>query len=282
MQETGKLPFGLTNDYMFRAAMQTSNAMLKGLAAALLCRDVEDITECIIENPIVLGKEITAKDIVMDLKILVNGREHINMEMQVRRHPAWEERTVIYLCRSVDDISVGEDYEKMKKTLHISILDFNLFPGSKDFYSEFYLMNKKTSQIYTDKIGMRVLELKKLKYADKKQQETSLYRWGRLLKAKTWEEIAMLAEKDKTMQDAGPTLKKLTADEEFQLLCEARKRYECDRTTLYQGGIREGVQQGVRKTQREMVRNMRKRGCSIKKICYLTGLPVKQVKAYCK
>lgn len=88
----------------------------------------------------------------------------------------------------------------------------------------------------------------------------------------------MLAEKDKTMQDAGPTLKKLTADEEFQLLCEARKRYECDRTTLYQGGIREGA----KKTQREMVRRMRKRGCSIKKICYLTGLPVKQVKAYCK
>ena len=29
MQETGKLPFGLTNDYMFRAAMQTSTALHK-------------------------------------------------------------------------------------------------------------------------------------------------------------------------------------------------------------------------------------------------------------
>lgn len=126
------------------------------------------------------------------------------MEMQVRQHTAWKERTILYLCRSADDISVGEDYGEMKKTLHISILDFNLISGSKDFYSEFYLMNKKTSEIYTDKIGLSVLELKKLKYADKKKQETSLYRWGRLLKAETWEEIAMLAEKEKTMQDVGP------------------------------------------------------------------------------
>lgn len=178
--------------------------MLKGLIAALLHCDVENITECVIENPIVLGREISAKDTAMDLKVLVNHRERINMEMQVRQHTAWKERTILYLCRSADDISVGEDYGEMKKTLHISILDFNLISGSKDFYSEFYLMNKKTSEIYTDKIGLSVLELKKLKYADKKKQETSLYRWGRLLKAETWEEIAMLAEKEKTMQDVGP------------------------------------------------------------------------------
>ena len=47
----------------------------------------------------------------------------------------------------------------------------------EDFYSEFYFMNKKTSEIYTDKIGLSVLELKKLKYADKKKQEMKESVW---------------------------------------------------------------------------------------------------------
>ncbi|MCX4320858.1 MAG: hypothetical protein OSJ44_14245 [Lachnospiraceae bacterium] len=63
MTEGKNLPYGLTNDYMFRGAMQTSNEMLKGLVSAFLCCSVEKITECIIENPIVLGKKMDEKDL---------------------------------------------------------------------------------------------------------------------------------------------------------------------------------------------------------------------------
>ncbi|MCX4320857.1 MAG: hypothetical protein OSJ44_14240 [Lachnospiraceae bacterium] len=135
----------------------------------------------------------------------------------------------------------------MKKTFHISILDFNLFPQTKDFYSEFYLMNNKPFDIYTDKIGIRVL-----------------------------------AKQDKTMETVMPTLRKLSNDKEFLLLCEAREKYYCDRTTLYEGGKREGIKKGEENGKREVVRNLHKNGYSPEEISTMTAIPRKIVWKYLK
>ena len=54
---------------------------------------------------------------------------------------------------------------------HNEVTAVDVFQEKVDF------MNKKTSEIYTDKIGLSVLELKKLKYADKKKQEMKESVW---------------------------------------------------------------------------------------------------------
>ena len=53
-----KIRFGLKNDYMFRAALQSNEKILRGLVSALLELPMGEITECIIENPIILGETI--------------------------------------------------------------------------------------------------------------------------------------------------------------------------------------------------------------------------------
>ncbi|MBE5868358.1 MAG: hypothetical protein E7293_05280 [Lachnospiraceae bacterium] len=52
---TGKMPFPLKNDYMFRAMLQSSNHALKGLIAALLHILPNEITSVEITNPVELG-----------------------------------------------------------------------------------------------------------------------------------------------------------------------------------------------------------------------------------
>ena len=45
-----ELRYGLKNDYMFRATLQSSQRVLEGLVSALLDIPLHEIKECVIEN----------------------------------------------------------------------------------------------------------------------------------------------------------------------------------------------------------------------------------------
>lgn len=55
---TGKIPFGMTNDYMFRAVLQKNNKVLRGLICSLLQLTEADIKSVAITNPIIIGEAI--------------------------------------------------------------------------------------------------------------------------------------------------------------------------------------------------------------------------------
>lgn len=223
-----KLKYGLKNDYMFRATMQSSEKVLRGLVCALLGLKPEEVKECVIENPIILGEDIDDKTCVLDVKILLNNSKRLNIEMQTTNYGDWQDRSLLYLCRTFDSLSKGEDYANLKTTIHIGILDFTLFPDSPEFYSENLMMNKKTHKIFNSKFSLRVLDLTQLENIPEEEKETDLYYWSKLFQARSWEEIAMLAEKDEAMKEAAATIRKLNADERIKLQCEAREQIEHD------------------------------------------------------
>ena len=48
---SGNIPYRMTNDYMFRAILQTNNFALKGLICSLLHLSEEEIISVTITNP---------------------------------------------------------------------------------------------------------------------------------------------------------------------------------------------------------------------------------------
>ena len=158
----GKLPYKLTNDYMFRAVFQKNQNALKGLLCALLGLPKNGILEVTILNPIILGETIDEKTCVLDLHLRLNHNEFINIEMQVNDFGDWPERSITYLCRTYDQLQKGNTYSDIHTTIHIGILDFNLPGLTPEFYSEYKLMNVRTHEIYSDKFILRVLNLKSL------------------------------------------------------------------------------------------------------------------------
>ena len=52
--------------------------------------------------------------------------------------------------------------------------------------------------------------------------------WARLFKAKTWEEVHMLAEKNEYLQEAAGTMFRLTAEEQIRKRCRDREEYYQD------------------------------------------------------
>ena len=120
---TGKIEYGFTNDYMFRAILQKNKKVLKALICSLLHLKPEDVCSIEITNPIILGEKIDAKEFVLDIHVSMNNHTSINLEMQVQNHFNWKDRSLSYLCRSYDQLHQGEDYSETGPAIHIGFLD---------------------------------------------------------------------------------------------------------------------------------------------------------------
>lgn len=70
LNATGHIPYGMTNDYMFRLILEKNNYVLKGLICSLLSLTPEKITSVEIQNPIYLMKRLRTKNLFWTLKSL--------------------------------------------------------------------------------------------------------------------------------------------------------------------------------------------------------------------
>ena len=236
---TGKLPYTLTNDFFFKAFLERNESALRGLLCALLSMKLEEIVSVTITNPIQPGDSVDDKNMILDVRVLLNNQEIINLEMQVINLYNWPERSLSYLCRMFDQLKRGEDYKVAKKTIHISITNFTPENFPKILYSNYFLYNPKTMHKYSDKFGIYMLQLNQLGNPEDEKNMPDVYYWAQLFKASTWEEIQMLADKNQAIQESIVTIQELTADEKMQMQMEARERYRRD----YEAAIEFGRQQ---------------------------------------
>jgi len=228
MEAKGKIDYGLTNDYMFRAILQKSRKTLIGLASALLHLNPEDIKDIEITNPIILGESINAKTFILDVNILLNNSSMLNLEMQVNNLHNWENRSLCYLCSDFSQLNKGDAYEDIKPVINIGILDYTLFEDAPEFYAEFELLNKKTHRRYSDKLGISVLDLTQIDMASNEDKAYGIDTWASIFKAKTWEELRMAVQSNEYMKDTAETLYELNSDETIRQQCEARRRAEIE------------------------------------------------------
>ena len=225
---TGEIPYGMTNDYMFRAVLQKNNKVLKGLICSLLHLSEQEVRSVTITNPIILGQAIEDKEFRLDIHVILNDNTYINLEMQVANKLNWINRSISYLCRSYDQLQHGQDYSEAKVVIHIGFLDYTLFPDYPEFYATYQLMNVKNPYIYSDNFTLRVVNLTQINLATTEDRAFHIDYWAALFKAKTWEEIKMLAEKDEYLGEASKTMFQLSADEQIKKRCRDREEYYQD------------------------------------------------------
>lgn len=222
---SGPVAVRMNNDYLFRALLQRSNRVLKGLICSLLHLDDAQIHSVVITNPIELGNTISSRQFFLDVRVLLNDDTIINLEMQVINEQNWVERSLSYLCRSFDDLEHGQNYIDAKTTVQIGLLDFTLFKQHPEFYATYQLLNTKTHALYSDKLRLCVVDLTKIDMATEEDRAYHIDYWASLFKAATWEEIKMLAQKDDYIKEASDTIYQLTQEEKIRLQCEAREDY---------------------------------------------------------
>ena len=230
---TGEIEYNMTNDYMFRALFQKNNRALKGLLSSLLHMQPDEILLVEITNPIVIGEAIQDKEFRLDIKAMLNGYQQINLEMQVVNRHDWPERSIGYLSRMYNNLQKGDQYIDTKPAIHIGILNFSPFEEQPIFYSRNLLMDVVQHRIYSSKFAVNVLDLSHIELATQEDKNWDLDFWARLFKAKTWEEMKMIAKDNEYFTEASNTLCDLYADFNVRERCRDREDYELEQKYLH-------------------------------------------------
>ena len=233
---TGKLPFRMTSDILFKILMQSSTKVLKGIVCSYLDLSPEIIKSIEISNPISLKEDISGKEMILDVKAILNDKTIINLEMQVINYKDWTERSLSYLCRCFDNLGPGHGYLHVKGAVHIGFLDYPLFPDYPEFYATYRMINERTGQLYSSKFRISVVDLTKRNLATKEDISHHRDLWAAFFKATEWGEVMALAKKDENISEAVVTLKKLSDDEIFKMRYQAREdmlRQELDMQYYY-------------------------------------------------
>ena len=178
-----------------------------------------------IANSIELGTTVDEKEFILDIKVHMNSSVTINLEMQVINEHNWVDRSTCYLCRTYSNLNHGDDYTSAKTVIQIGLLDFTLFPERPEFYATYRLINEKNFSVYSDKLRLSVVDLTHIDLATEEDRLYSIDVWASFFKAKTWEELKMLAQNNQDIQEAVVTVYQLTQEEKIRQRCEAREDY---------------------------------------------------------
>ena len=223
LSASGKIPYNMTNDYMFRIVLQKDKETLKMLICSILHLSPEEIKDIIIENVINPGDAIDEKEYQMDVMVLLNNNTHINLEMQVANYKNWPERSVAYLSRKFNDLSRGKDYSKIEPVYHIGFLDFTLFEDHPEFFAKYHIRNDKDNLLYTDKFNLYVIELNRTDLATEYDKRYSIDVWAQFFKATTWEEIKMITKDNPSMNSTAESVYLSNSDFVIRERCRARE-----------------------------------------------------------
>lgn len=232
MEASGEVLYNMTNNYMFRYILQKNKKVLKGLICSLLHLRPEEIMKVEITNPINLSGDITGKEFILDINVMFNDNTRINLEMQVANEYNWPERSLSYLCRSFDQLYRGQKYEEVLPVIHIGFLDFTLHPKAPEFYATYKMLNVRNHFVYSDKFILSVVNLSRIELATDEDKSYDIDYWASIFKAKTWEEIQMLAKDNEYLQEAAESLYVANADEIVRQQCRAREDAERLQRTL--------------------------------------------------
>lgn len=82
-----------------------------------------------------------------------------------------------------------------------------------------------TSHLFSSKFSISVVDLNEISIATEEDKSRHRDLWASFFKAKTWEEINMLAQKDSVINEAAAKMYQLTEDQRIREQCFAREDY---------------------------------------------------------
>ncbi|MDR2044338.1 MAG: Rpn family recombination-promoting nuclease/putative transposase [Clostridium sp.] len=278
-----------TMDYIFKLIFgdEKHADVLAAFLMAVLGLPTEEFDSLQILNPFLEREAEDDKLGILDVKLKLRNGKVIDIEIQVKPLPSLEGRVVFYIGRMVtEQIASGDGYEVIKPVVTILIADFIHYQDDAAYHHKFELYDCGNDVLFSDLIGVHVLELPKLPDAD---DDTDLWEWLRFLKSDDEEELHMLAQRNPALERAVGIRLELSQDEKVRMIAEAREKARRDEADRIAGarneGIRLGRDEGIRlgrdegslAGRLEIARRMASRGRPLAEIMEDTGLTAEEV-----
>ncbi|HOJ12437.1 MAG TPA: Rpn family recombination-promoting nuclease/putative transposase, partial [Clostridiales bacterium] len=107
------------------------------------------------------------KESILDIKVKNENNELIDIEMQIASHTHFIKRCLLYWASMYDkQLSEGEDYNKLKHCIVVSIVDFELdaLAEMDDYHGVFELLERNCYIKMTDHCELHFIQLPKVHF----------------------------------------------------------------------------------------------------------------------
>ena len=246
-----------TVDFCFKELMQDEKVR-KGMIAALLNVNPQEIESTKLMPTILRKRYPDDKYGILDVRIKLKNDVQIDLEMQVESYEFWKNRSIYYVSKMyTEQLKEGEDYDKLKKCIQVSILCFPLFKNDDKCYRKIAFCDTESGKEYSDLMELHVLELSKL--PPEQQNETDLMKWMRFFGGKCEEDFKKMAEKDEYIGEAYEVLKNMSEDEVKLLEYEARQKAIRDYNSYMHSAERKGRNEGIKLGKEELLKQQVKK-----------------------
>ncbi len=275
-------------DYAFKQMMNSETALRNFLSAVLKVPEKE-INEIHYVDTHTLKEYEDDKYVVMDVRISLQNKCEIDIEMQMMNFRSWTDRVVYYSSRMLSEqIKKGQGYVELIKCISISILSFNIFDKCNfpKYYSSYHIREDIDHRVFNDLFEYHIIELPKISEKNFTElEDDNLLSWARFINSDDKEEMKMLSEKNHGIKAAYDELEALSNDEERRAIYEAREKAIMDYNVQNpaareERARREGKIEGKKEGQKEEKIAIAKKLLDIldiETIAEKTGLSIEQI-----
>ena len=255
----------------------------------------DQVKDIVIKNPYNVGSFLKDKLSILDIKAEGHDGKRFNIEVQVNDENDYSKRALYYWAKLyTEQLSSGEHYEKLSKSIGIHILNFTSIPGTDKYHNCFQLKNEEGMHHFNE-IELHTVELNKFEKNLPRDPEgiarkisNALDMWSSFLtrhnllqQNKLPTAISELAGLEKAVS----VLNHLSFTDEEREAYEGRlKWYRAQHDALKkqhekgkQEGLAEGMEKGMEKGKEEVARNMLSEGLGVDVVARVTGLSPAQV-----
>lgn len=257
--ETNEKFISLKFDLSWKEALR-NEIIRKYFIADVLNIPVEKIRSVRLMNTFLWRQHHWQKQGILDVQVELNDNTKINIELQIASCAYWDRRCLFYLTKMyTEDLRSGEDYEKLKKCISISILDFD-FTKRKEYHTVYRLRDKDGKE-FSEVLEVHIIELCKPLAGEDRIND-----WIRLFNATSKEECKMIQTKNPGILEAIKELEMMNLSKRLRLRYEAHLKAIRDRNAR-DAYVRELGQEEGRILERcNFIQKKRAKGLSDKEI----------------
>ncbi|MBR1735379.1 MAG: Rpn family recombination-promoting nuclease/putative transposase [Alphaproteobacteria bacterium] len=257
-----------TNDVIFKAMLgnpKETRGLIHFLNSVL--RPEDPIVSVQIQNPEILAEHVLEKGSRLDILATTNSNEIINVECQAGSEPSMIERLLYYWSRNFSkQLSPGDPYFKLKRTVSIAVLNFNLPKNDNRYQIRGRIFDCESLKEMTNLLELHFLDLTELKGIDENNPVTS---WMEFFKNPYSKEAQLICERIPEIKEAKKMFEKVKADPKCLELIRMREEANIE--------FGNAIANAEAKKTLEIAKKMLSDGMSVELVAKYSGLSVSEI-----
>lgn len=262
---------------------------------ALFTRGKEGITKALLEDILKIRVEkleldkstelsndnIKNKNGRLDLRAVINGNVECDIEIQLLTHDNILERFVYYWSKTYTaNLHIGENYNKLRKTISIIIVDNNIeqFRGIDKSHTRWQIREEKYNEIMlTDYFQIDIIEMRKAIKEYETNTSDGLLQWMMFLNNPENKEVIKIMEENNNIKEAKEELNRISQDDSLRRMALRAEIARMDYEQCLYEAKRDGIVKGAKQKELDIARKLLNKKIDINEIADITGLSVDEI-----